>query len=200
MICYLLAGGLSSRMGIPKAAVAIGGRTFEERAVSAARNAFGGVVAVERAGGPAHDGIRTIFEEPHEERGAIFGLARALDDAGGSPFWLLAIDYPLVTAELLSDLRGRFEASGARALIPFWDGAPQMLCGGYTAGIAPWIAAALRSGDLRLRALLDEPGVATVPESVLRAHHAGEPLMNVNDPADLERAREIDERAESSRS
>lgn len=200
MICYLLVGGLSSRMGVPKAAITIGGRTFEERVVAAARAAFDEVVAVERAGGAPRDGIRTIFEEPHEERGALFGLARALADAGGSPFWLLAIDYPLVTAELLADLRARFEASGAPALLPFWDGAPQMLCGGYSAEIAPRVAAALRRGDLRLRALLDAPGVATVPESILREHHSGEPLMNVNDPADLERARRIDERAESPRS
>lgn len=200
MKCYLLVGGLSSRMGVPKASVTLGGRTFEERVVAAARVAFDEVIAIDRPGGAERAGIRTIFEEPHEGRGAIFGLARALADAGTAPFWLLGVDYPLITATLLSDLRARFEESKTSLLVPVWDGNPQMLCAGYSAAVAPRLAASIASGDLRLRALLDEPGTLTVPESVVRAHHAGEPLMNVNDPADLERARSIDERAQSPRS
>ncbi len=187
-------------MGVPKATVTLGGRTFEDRVVAAARAAFDEVVAVERAGGARREGLRTIFEEEREERGPIFGLERALRDAGRSRFWLLAIDYPLVTAELLGDLRRRFEASPAVMLIPWWDGAPQMLCGGYSPEIGPRLETSLRAGDLRLRGLLDTLFVEQVPEAALREHHAGEPLLNVNGPADLERAREIHERLEPPRS
>ncbi|HEY0789283.1 MAG TPA: NTP transferase domain-containing protein, partial [Thermoanaerobaculia bacterium] len=94
MNCYLLVGGLSSRMGVPKANVTIGGRTFEARVLAAAQGAFDRVIAVERPGGSRRSDVPTLFEEPHEGRAAIFGLARALADAGDSALWLLAIDYP----------------------------------------------------------------------------------------------------------
>lgn len=200
MNCYILVGGLSSRMGVPKAAVTLGEATFEERVVAAAGAAFDEVIAVERTGGGARSGIRTIFEEPHEGRGAMFALERALRDAAGNRLWLLAIDYPLITRELLADLRRRFEASRATMLIPVWDGAPQMLCGGYAPAVAPRVREAVEAGDLRLRALLDGGDAEVVPEALLREHHPGEPLLNVNDPADLERARRVHERAQSSRS
>jgi molybdopterin-guanine dinucleotide biosynthesis protein A len=200
MNCYLLVGGLSIRMGEPKAAADLGGASFEQRVVAAARGAFDEVIALDRAGGTPRAHMRTIFEEAHEGRAAAFGLDRALRDAGGARFWLLAVDYPLVTAGLLGELRRRFEASAAAMLVPWWDGVPQMLCAGYSAPVAPLVAAGLASGDYRLRRLLEIVAVEHLAEEDLRERHPGEPLMNVNDPADLERARRIHERVESPRS
>jgi molybdopterin-guanine dinucleotide biosynthesis protein A len=199
MNCYLLVGGLSSRMGVPKFDVVLDGTTFGARVVEAARAAFDDVIAVERFGGGERAGLRTIFEDEHEGRGSIFGLQRALRDAGESRFWLLAIDYPLIDARILRDLRGRFEREPAASmLIPLWDGQRQMLCAGYSPSMAPQVGRSIRRGELTLRALIDERAVL-VPEAELRADHPGEPLLNVNDPADLERARRLHERIEPSR-
>ncbi|HEX6158935.1 MAG TPA: NTP transferase domain-containing protein, partial [Thermoanaerobaculia bacterium] len=79
MNCYILIGGRSRRMGQSKAAL------FLDRIAAAARPLFDEVVAVQRPGGERAS-IRTIFEEPHEHDGAIFGIARALDDAKGRCF------------------------------------------------------------------------------------------------------------------
>ncbi|HSN69033.1 MAG TPA: NTP transferase domain-containing protein, partial [Thermoanaerobaculia bacterium] len=171
MNCYLLVGGLSTRMGVPKATLTLGGASFERLAIAAASEAFDEVVAVDRAGEPAGREIRTIGEEPHEERAPIFGLARALRDAGASRLWLLAVDYPLLTAPLLRDLRDRFERSGAEILVPWWDGVPQMLCAGYSPSLAPRVDAAIAAGGLALRALLEGARVEHVPEAALRERH-----------------------------
>ena len=200
MNCYLLVGGLSTRMGVPKATVTLGGASFEQRAIDAASRAFDEVVAVDRPGGSSTRGIRTVVEDPHEERAPIFGLSRALRDAGDARLWLLAVDYPLVTAALLRELRDRFERSAAAVLVPLWDGVPQMLCAGYSPAITKRVDAAIAAGDYTLRTLLAGEIVERVPEAELREHHRGEPLLNVNRPEDLERARRIHERAESSRS
>ena len=77
---------------------------FLHHIVAAARPVFDEVVAVDRAGGSQIPGIRTIFEEPHEGEAAVFGVVRALQDARGRAF-LLAVDYPLVTGDVLRYLR-----------------------------------------------------------------------------------------------
>jgi molybdopterin-guanine dinucleotide biosynthesis protein A len=185
-------------MGTPKAQLEIGGATFEELVLGAAAAAFDEVVAVERAGGKERS-VRTIFEEPREERGAAFGLARAFADAGEQRLWLLGVDFPLVTGALLRDLRERFERSAASILVPWWDGEPQMLSAGYGPAAGQALARAIEEEDLRLRGLLGRVGAEHVSEEEIRARHAGEPLLNVNQPADLERARKIHDEAHASR-
>ncbi|HXG58090.1 MAG TPA: hypothetical protein VNL91_03635, partial [Thermoanaerobaculia bacterium] len=82
----------------------------------------------------------------------------------------------------------RFEASAAPLLVPFWDGAPQMLCAGFAPEILPVIEARIERGALDLRGLM--PVAEIVEERDLRARHAGEPLRNVNTPEELEALRE----------
>ena len=165
----MLVGGRSRRMGASKAEL------FFERVLAAARPVFEEVVAVHRRGGEAL-AVRTIFEEPHEDDGAIFGVVRALRDARERAF-ILAVDYPLVTAEVLRFLRddGR---------VPEWNGVPQPLC-------AVWEAAALPQLEERIAArrysLRDAVPREIIPEPELRARFGGEVLLNVNTPEEWER-------------
>ena len=64
MDCYVLTGGLSSRMGQSKADL------FLARVAAAAGTVFDRVVAVERAGGQQRQ-IPTIFEDAHEGQAAV---------------------------------------------------------------------------------------------------------------------------------
>lgn len=160
---------------------------FLDRVVSATSPVFDEVLAVNR-----HDAeplrIRTIFEDAHEGEGALFGIARALADARGKCF-IVAVDYPLITAELLHFLVLQFEESAAAALVPEWDGQPQFLCAGWDAELAlPIVERRLASGDCELRSLIAELGAVMIPESELRARFSGELLMNVNTPEQLAEA------------
>ncbi|HEV8660888.1 MAG TPA: molybdenum cofactor guanylyltransferase [Thermoanaerobaculia bacterium] len=183
MNCYVLTGGRSTRMGESKAAL------FLDRIIAAAAPVFERVIAVERAGARPLT-IDTIFEEPHDAVAPVFGVARALADAPG-PSFILAVDFPLIGSDMLAFLRTRFELSNASMLVPMWDGAPQVLCAGYRTCVAPLLAERIAAGRYDLRGLLEETEVEIIDEAALRARFRGEPLMNVNTPAELAAAERI---------
>lgn len=162
---------------------------FLGRVSAVARPVFDRVVAVERPDGEMRS-IPTIFESPHDDDGPIFGVARALADAIERCI-ILSVDLPLLTTAVLRDLRERFERSNAEMLVPVWDGAPQVLCAGYSTKVLPLVERRIAAGRLSLRRLLDDADVQVVEEQVLRALFPGEPLMNVNTPADLSAAEKV---------
>lgn len=134
--------------------------------------------------------LRTIFEEPHANEGALFGIERALRDARRRCF-VIAVDYPLVTTDLLRELVERFERSAAPLIVPEWDGHPQGLCAGYDAAILPLVERRIAAGEFGVRGLLVEAGAEIIPEAELRARFPGEPLMNVNTPEELKAAERL---------
>lgn len=182
MNAYVLVGGRSARMGRSKSEL------FLREVAAAARGVFDDVIAVQRADGGPADGVATIFEDRHDEEAPIFGLACALAHAGGRCV-VLAVDYPLVTPAFLAFLRDRTAVSAAAAVVPFWDGRPQHLCAGYDSRIAPLVDARIAARRYDLHSLLNEADAEVIAEGELRERFGGEPLMNVNTPAELERSR-----------
>jgi molybdopterin-guanine dinucleotide biosynthesis protein A len=168
---YVLIGGRSRRMGVSKTAL------FLPRIIAAARPAFDEVIAVQRFGGDAAHAIRTIFEDAHEDDGAIFGVAAALRHARARCF-ILGVDYPLITSDVLRFL---IEHDG----VPVWNGQPQPLCAVWDFAALSRIEQHVLERRYDLHALLEQ---AMIPEPILRARFRGEPLMNVNTPQELERA------------
>ena len=160
---------------------------FLDRIVAAASPVFDEVVAVDRwrtvnPAGPETEDRQdclssTIYEEPHEGEGAVCGVVRALRDANAKAF-LIAVDYPLLTADVLRFLRDR---EG----VPEWNGRPQPLCAVWNATALPRLEERIAAGRFDLR---DVEGQEMIAESELRARFRGEPLMNVNTPEDWERA------------
>jgi len=92
---------------------------FLERVAAAARPVFGKVFAVQRRGGTAA-AIPTIFEEPHEHAGPIFGIAAALRHARARCF-ILAVDYPFITSDALRLLRDDGNVAAGQPLCAVWD-------------------------------------------------------------------------------
>ena len=169
MNAYVLVGGRSSRMGSSKTEM------FLERIVTAARPVFDAVLAVQRLGGEAAS-IPTIFEGHHEGAGPVFGVVAALRHAQAKCF-VLAVDYPLVTAEVLRDLRDR---EG----VPVWDGHPHPLCAVWRVEALPRLEARIAARQYDLRGAIDQE---MIPEAELRARFGGEVLMNVNTPEEWAR-------------
>ena len=173
MNAYILTGGRSRRLGVSKVEL------FLDRIVAAAGPVFDEVIAVQRAGGETLH-IATIFEEPHQQEAVLFGIVTALRHAGTACF-VLAADYPLLTAEVLRDLRDR-------GGVPVWNGRPQPLCAVWSPDLLPRIEARIAEGVLDLHTLGRQD---MIPETELRARFRGEPLMNVNTPAELEEAERL---------
>jgi molybdopterin-guanine dinucleotide biosynthesis protein A len=171
MNCYVLAGGLSRRLGQSKPEL------FLERVAAAARGAFEEVIVVDRD-----------FEGAHDGEGPLFGIRTALQHEQARRCFILAVDYPLITSEVLLYLRDR-------GGVPVWRGRPQPLCAVYDVALLPRIESRIARGQFEVRGLIEE----IVEESELRARFAGEPLLNVNTPEELEEAKAIDERLLASR-
>jgi molybdopterin-guanine dinucleotide biosynthesis protein A len=148
---------------------------FLERVVAAARPVFDGVIAVDRPGAVASAGV--IVEEPHEGEGAVFGVVAALKHARADAF-VLAVDYPLVTAELLRYLRDEGRT-------PVWNGMAQSLCAVWRVEMLPVLEQRIAEKRFDLRTV---EGREMIPEPELRARFSGEPLLNINTPEEWDRA------------
>jgi molybdopterin-guanine dinucleotide biosynthesis protein A len=179
-------------MGRSKLDIEFGGATFFERAVSAARAAFDEVFAVQRPGA-AKLSIETIEEEPHADTAAIFGVLAALRHAQATCF-LLAVDYPLIDADVLRFLRGRVARSKSSIVVPRWGGKLQMLCAGYAYDVEALVAERIAERRYDLRGLAR--GAEVIEEDEVRLRFGGEPLLNVNTPEELEATRVILSRAD----
>jgi len=185
MNCYVLCGGKSSRIGRPKQGLELAGETFLQRANRAASAVFDSVIAVTKAGREA-EGMAVIHEAETDITAPILGLARAAEHAGDNAFFALAVDYPLMTAELLSYLRQRFEASEAEIVAPRSSGKVHVLCAAYRPSVHTSLADKIRRQDYRLQGLLDLHRAEIVEPGELERF--GDVLLNVNTPEDLERA------------
>jgi molybdopterin-guanine dinucleotide biosynthesis protein A len=165
-------------MGRPKAEVPFGDTTLLGRVVGAAGGAFERVIAVQRADGAAA-GIETIYEDSHDDEAPIFGVVAAIRHANAKCF-VIAVDYPLLSAEALRDLAALFEASQAPMFVPVWNGVPQVLCAGYAPALLPQIDAKLAARQYELQSLA---GAAE------RVEVSGETWRSVNTIEELEEVR-----------
>jgi cyclic pyranopterin monophosphate synthase len=190
MNCYILAGGLSRRMGSPKPELVLGGRTFLERAVAAARPVFEEVVIVTREPMETIEGTRTLQEPLHDDAASIYGVEAALRDSAHTRMWILAVDYPLITAEVLRVLADEYEHSYAELFVPMWEGKPQLLCAGWAKTLWKPVTRQIRDGDLSLRSLLDAGRAEILEEARMHARFRGNPFRNVNTREDYEASRD----------
>lgn len=132
-----------------------------------------------------------VIGDRHPERGSLVGLHAALAAAED---WVLAVawDMPFVTRDLLALVRDRALAAG-RAAIPEGPRGPEPMCAAYPHAAAAVAASAIAAGDLKLARFIERLGAV---ERIPRAEIArlGDPerlFLNVNTPADLERAERL---------
>ena len=115
----LIAGGRSSRMGRDKAFLDWQGRPLWE--VQLAKLSSVGaselLVCGRREQGFEGDGFRFVQDDV-EDLGPLAGLANALKEASHETVLVLAVDMPLVTAELLRELLGKCDGLPGRGVVP----------------------------------------------------------------------------------
>lgn len=171
----VLAGGLGRRIGGDKAMVSLAGRPLVSFGLAALREALGTepvVVAKRDTALPVlPDGVN-VWVEPDEPRHPLTGIVHALRCSDGRDVLVLAVDLPLVGADLLRCLvRAAAEHRGGSA-IACASGRAQPLCGVYAGKVLP---ALLRVGsDVRLIDVADQIGARSVEVADAGA------LLNVN--------------------
>lgn len=184
----VLAGGAGRRFGGPKADAPMGGTTLAHRALAALAGVVEDVVVLSSRPVSVPPGT-TILPDACEDAGPLGGLAAALREAaarGLDGVFLLACDLPLVRAPLLRRIRDALEAlPGVAPERP--GGGVEAACAVYRVSVAPLAEKRLASEDRSLQALFREMGGVTL--SLASLHARPDDFLNVNTPADGERAR-----------
>jgi molybdenum cofactor guanylyltransferase len=186
IVGVVLAGGASSRMGVSKATLELGGIPLAERALRPLRAAGLEVAVVAKEGDSLPPLDAPVWIEARPERHPLAGILAALERAGGRAVLVCACDMPFVTPAVVAHIAGQ-----AGTAVPEAGGRLHPLLARYD----PAVAAVLREALATRAPLHDavrEAGAAIVPESEIARF--GDPerlLFNVNTPADLTRAEEL---------
>ncbi len=195
----VLAGGRSTRMGVPKAGLPWRGSTLLATVVAALAPAIGTVVVVRAAGQvlpPLPAGV-AVTDDAAAGRGPLEGLLaglRAVPPAT-TRVVVFAVDLPFATPQLARALLVALDAGGADAAVPVAGGRDQPLAAAYRTTVTPVVARLLDAGERRLTALLDAVTVTRLDAQALHADaalQAADPhldgLRDVDTPADLRAA------------
>jgi molybdenum cofactor guanylyltransferase len=180
----VLAGGRAARLGgQAKPQLRVGGRSLLEAALAAVAGARQRVVVGPPQ--PVPDGVLLVREEP-PGGGPVPALAAGLAHVEADVVALLAGDLPFVTAELVTDLRGRLDGDGA--LVVDDTGRDQLLLGVWrTAALRPAVAAV--TGPAPLRAVLGRLSPVRFRPPVPDGTPA--PWTDCDTPGELARARAL---------
>ena len=188
---FILAGGASSRMGVDKSRLRIGGLSFVER-IGEALSPVARRVSVVSARGDAESHGLPVVRDLYEGRGALGGVHAALAECRAPWAVIVSCDLPFVTRELFERLASFTLSNDADAVAPIQDdGRQQPLCALYATEVCRAAADDLiRTDDLRPRALLWRVRTRWVAFDELSDLDGSEFFFeNVNTPEDYEKAK-----------
>ena len=198
---FVLAGGASSRMGTDKALVPLAGMPLIQRSLAILREA-GLKASIAGARFPIAN-IAPVVEDTAPDLGPLAGVCAAL--ASTSEQWavFLSVDLPLIPSSLISYLLRHACITGAAVTLASVSGFAQTFPAVVDRAVLPGLSADLDAGRsgcfsaLRTAAASLARPMAVLPVELLAqaghaVHPAGLPaalwFINVNTPADLERA------------
>jgi molybdenum cofactor guanylyltransferase len=196
----VLAGGRSSRMGAPKAALEWHGSTLLRRTVGILARVADGPVLVVRAPGQALPGLPSnveVVDDPREGLGPVQGLAAGLAAAAGRAdvAFVCSTDLPFLHPAFVRRVL-RAADDGADVGLPVAHGYPQPLAAAYRTALAPVAERLVAQERLRPAFLFEECAVIRLSEADLRRDPvlaALDPeldsVLNVNEPGEYQAAR-----------
>ena len=180
MPAAVLAGGASRRMGVPKAALPYGRTTLLAHQAERLSEIFEDVLVVAKETPGIDAGPARLVFDTSAVRAPIHGLVRALEEFSDRVF-ILAVDLPIVTAEVLRAIAQRSLGSAAPAVLPWADGRLQPLAGVWRSSVLPAARDRIARGDLSLHGLAAEVGAEIFPEETWRAiDPSGNSFANLN--------------------
>ena len=200
----MLAGGRSSRMGTPKAALEWHGSTLLRRTAGILARATAGPVVVVRATGqdlPDLPGTVTVVDDPRDGKGPVQGIAAGLGALAGDAeaAFVTSTDLPFLHpafVERVLRVLGA-PADGPEVALPVARGYQQPLAAAYRTGLAQLAERLVKEDRLRPAFLFAECRVERLDDATLLADPALAKLdpdldsvLNVNTPDDYQAARQ----------
>jgi molybdenum cofactor guanylyltransferase len=198
----VLAGGRSSRMGTPKAALEWHGSTLLRRTAGILARSTGGPVVVVRAPGqelPALPKGILVVDDPREGKGPVQGIAAGLAALGGraDAAFVSSTDMPFLhPAFIRRVLRVLDDSEGTDVALPVARGFRQPLAAAYRVSLAEAAERLVAEDQLRPAFLFARCTVEALDDAALKQDPvlaAFDPdldsVVNVNTLADYEAAR-----------
>lgn len=195
----ILAGGKSSRMGTPKAALDWHGSTLLRRVTGLAQRAVDGPVVVVRAPGqalPTLDPDIETAEDAREGGGPLQGLAAGLAKIAGRAevAYVSATDVPLLHPAFIHKVL-RSLTAGVDVALPDVRGFRQPLSAAYRTSLLPELESLVAADKLRPGFLFEGVRVLKLDDAAMLsdpAIAAWDPKLdsvrNLNEPAEYEQA------------
>jgi molybdenum cofactor guanylyltransferase len=197
----VLAGGRSTRMGRPKAALEWHGSTLLHRVAGIVARAVDGPVAVVRAPGqelPSLPPGARVVEDAREGRGPLQGLAAGLaavaEDADLA--YVSSTDVPLLHPAFVAAVLAAAEREDVDVALPVAQGYKHPLAAAYRTSLLGDVEELIASDRMRPAFLFERCRVRELDEGDLlrdarlsRADPELLSLRNVNDPAEYEETR-----------
>jgi molybdopterin-guanine dinucleotide biosynthesis protein A len=185
------AGGKSTRMGgDPKALMELGGRRIVERVLDVVRQVAERVLLVTNTPDLyAYLGLPMV-PDVFPEGGSLGGIYSGLRAAPGDAAFTVACDMPFLSVAVARLVVGR--AAEADVVAPRIGEQWETLHACYGKACLGPMERCLRAGRLKITGFFDEVRVLALSEAEIGA--VGDPgvvFMNVNTPAELERARAL---------
>ncbi|HEX2129421.1 MAG TPA: molybdenum cofactor guanylyltransferase [Solirubrobacterales bacterium] len=183
----VLAGGLSRRMGQPKATLEVGGLPMVSRIVATVGSAGLEPVVVAKPDSPLPKVDCRVLSEPPEPRHPLTGLLTALRASAGRGVVAIAGDMPLVPAKVLSWI-AQIEEDVAVCEV---GGELEPLLGRYSPAVADALEEALGNGA-SMRETVRSLNPFVIEESKLARFADPERIVfNVNSPEDVSVAEDL---------
>lgn len=186
----VLVGGKSSRMGGHKPEAIVAGSSLRDHALAVLDLVFRQVVLSAATSEPEVTGRQVVIDR-QQDCGPLAALEAILTVAAGQRVFALACDLPLVDEHVVHRIVERAaeeeRAEKPRAWVAKSNGRVQPLCGLYSASCLEVVRRQLQIDCLSMFELLAAIEVTEVELDDLGSDR----LLNVNEPADLERARRV---------
>lgn len=181
----LMSGGLSSRMGQPKALLEIGGERLVDRVARAGEGFGQRILSVNDLAIPTPAGFERVADV-YENCGPMGGLHAALSACRADALVCAPCDAPDYTAQAAQWLAAQFDGTVDAVIPEDAEGRVHPLMGVYGKSCLPALTGHLQEGRYKLMLLLTQLRVRHVrlPEEIGQGVFA-----NLNTPEDYERTR-----------
>ena len=162
---FILAGGKSSRMGVDKASLELGGRTLLARAVEL------GETWPSTSGGCGDKAkfvpFGKVISDIYPDHGPLGGIHSALVNTATDFNLMLAVDLPFIGPEFLKYLLSEAWRTKAVVTVPRTGGGFQPLCAVYRKEFGEVAEHALRAGKNKIDLLYPEVNTRVMEEKEL---------------------------------
>jgi molybdopterin-guanine dinucleotide biosynthesis protein A len=182
---FVLAGGMSTRMGTDKAFLIFDGQTLLDCALIVMQTVCDRVTIVGDPSKFAKYQAGSVIADIFPGCGPLAGIHSALVHSVAELNLMLAVDMPFVTAELLSFLFAVAEKNAAVVTVPRVNHGLQPLCAVYRRDFAAAAERALRAGNYKIDALFSSVSTYVIQAAELAAAgFSARNFFNVNTPQD----------------